>query len=34
MGLVISAIAGSVLGGVTFAVMACVVAVNDGRWRR
>jgi len=34
MGLVISAIVGSVLGGVTFAVMACAVAVNGGRWRR
>lgn len=34
MRLVIAAIVGSALGGVTFALGVCAAAVNGGRWRR
>ena len=34
MGLVISAIVGSVLGGAAFAIGAVAAAVARGRWRR
>lgn len=34
MGLVASAIAGSLVGATVFALYVCVIAVNSGRWRR